>query len=97
MAERINQLGGKPNFNPQGLLRRSATAYVEGEKLVDMIKENLVAERIAVDHQRELPPSRRTQLRSHPGTEAYVGRAQATLRHGCDAWVARVSSRSLRD
>jgi bacterioferritin len=54
VAERINQLGGKPNFNPQGLLSRSATEYVEGENLVDMIKENLVAERIAVDHYREL-------------------------------------------
>jgi bacterioferritin len=54
VAERINQLGGKPNFNPEGLLSRSASQYVEGENLVDMIKENLVAERIAVDHYREL-------------------------------------------
>jgi bacterioferritin len=54
VAERINQLGGKPNFNPEGLLTRSASQYVEGENLVDMIKENLVAERIAVDHYREL-------------------------------------------
>jgi bacterioferritin len=54
VAERINQLGGKPNFNPEGLLSRSASQYVEGANLVDMIKENLVAERIAVDHYREL-------------------------------------------
>ena len=54
VAERINQLGGKPNFNPEGLLTRSASQYVEGENLVDMIKENLIAERIAVDHYREL-------------------------------------------
>ena len=54
VAERINQLGGKPNFNPEGLLTRSASQYVEGETLVDMIKENLVAERIAIDHYREL-------------------------------------------
>jgi bacterioferritin len=54
VAERINQLGGTPNFNPEGLLSRSASQYVEGENLVDMIKENLVAERIAVDHYREL-------------------------------------------
>jgi len=54
VAERINQLGGKPNFNPDGLLSRSASQYVEGENLVDMIKENLIAERIAVDHYREL-------------------------------------------
>ena len=54
VAERINQLGGKPNFNPEGLLTRSASQYVEGDNLVDMIKENLIAERIAVDHYREL-------------------------------------------
>ena len=54
VAERINQLGGKPNFNPEGLVSRSASQYVEGDNLVDMIRENLVAERIAVDHYREL-------------------------------------------
>ncbi len=54
VADRINQLGGKPNFNPEGLLTRSASQYAEGENLVDMIKENLIAERIAVDHYREL-------------------------------------------
>jgi bacterioferritin len=54
VAERINQLGGRPNFNPEGLAARSASEYAEGENLVDMIKENLIAERIAVDHYREL-------------------------------------------
>jgi bacterioferritin len=54
VAERINQLGGKPNFNPEGLASRSTSQYAEGENLVDMIKENLIAERIAVDHYREL-------------------------------------------
>jgi bacterioferritin len=54
VAERINQLGGKPNFNPEGLVSRSASQYAEGENLVDMIRENLIAERIAVDHYREL-------------------------------------------
>jgi bacterioferritin len=54
VAERINQLGGKPNFNPEGLLTRSATEYSEGPNLIDMIKENLIAERIAIDHYREL-------------------------------------------
>ena len=54
VAERINQLGGRPNFNPEGLASRSASQYVEGENLVDMIKENLIAERIAIDHYREL-------------------------------------------
>lgn len=54
VAERINQLGGKPNFNPDGLSSRSASQYVEGSNLVEMIKENLIAERIAIDHYREL-------------------------------------------
>ncbi len=54
VAERINQLGGKPDFNPENLATRSASQYSEGENLVDMIKENLVAERIAVEHYREL-------------------------------------------
>jgi len=54
VAERINQLGGKPNFNPEGLASRSASQYVEGANLVEMIKENLIAERIACEHYREL-------------------------------------------
>jgi bacterioferritin len=54
VAERIDQLGGKPNLNPDGLATRSASQYAEGENLVDMIRENLIAERIAVDHYREL-------------------------------------------
>ncbi len=54
VAERINQLQGKPNFNPEGLAMRSASQYAEGETLVDMIRENLVAERIAVEHYQEL-------------------------------------------
>jgi len=54
VAERINQLGGTPNFNPEGLATRSASQYVEGGNLVEMIKENLIAERIACEHYREL-------------------------------------------
>ena len=54
VAERINQLGGTPDFNPEGLATRSASQYAGGETLADMIRENLVAERIAVDHYREL-------------------------------------------
>jgi bacterioferritin len=54
VAERINQLGGKPDFNPEGLATRSASQYVVGTNLVEMIRENLVAERIACEHYREL-------------------------------------------
>ncbi|HET7843139.1 MAG TPA: ferritin-like domain-containing protein, partial [Xanthomonadales bacterium] len=45
IAERIVQLGGEPDFNPQGLLMRSHAEYVEGTTLTDMIREDLVAER----------------------------------------------------
>jgi len=54
VAERITQLGGEPNFNPEGLAGRSASQYSTGPSLIDMIRENLIAERIAVDHYREL-------------------------------------------
>ena len=54
VAERINQLGGAPDFNPQTLTARSAAEYSTGDDLVKMIRENLVAERIAVEHYREL-------------------------------------------
>jgi bacterioferritin len=53
-AERINQLGGVPNFDPEGLTIRSASQYVVGANLIEMIKENLIAERIACEHYREL-------------------------------------------
>src|SRR3954471_17834392 len=49
IAGRIVQLGGAPDFNPAGLVSKSHAEYVEGETLVDMIKEDLVAERIAID------------------------------------------------
>lgn len=54
IAQRIVQLGGEPNFNPEGLLMRSHAEYVEGETLTDMIKEDLVAERIAIDSYRDI-------------------------------------------
>jgi bacterioferritin len=54
IAERITQLGGAPNFNPEGLLTRSHAEYVEGASLIDMIRENLVAERIAIDSYGEI-------------------------------------------
>jgi len=55
IAERINQLGGTPNFNPEGMASRSASEYGSSDlNLVSMIKENLIAERIAIEHYREL-------------------------------------------
>ena len=49
LASRIVQLGGEPNFSPDGLLMRSHSEYVEGTTLVDMVKEDLIAERVAID------------------------------------------------
>jgi bacterioferritin len=54
IAERIVQLGGSPDFSPEGLATRSHAQYVEGTSLKDMIRENLVAERIAIDSYREI-------------------------------------------
>ncbi|NHN90430.1 ferritin-like domain-containing protein [Acetobacter sicerae] len=53
-AERIDQLGGVPDMNPAGLATRSAAEYGKPGNLVEMIKQNLIAERIAVEHYREL-------------------------------------------
>ncbi len=54
IAERITQLGGEPNFSPDGLASRSHSEYVEGTTLVDMLKEDLVAERIAIESYGEI-------------------------------------------
>ena len=54
IATRIVQLNGEPNFSPEGLLSRSHAEYVEGTDLVDMNKEDLVAERVAIDSYREM-------------------------------------------
>ena len=54
LAERINQLGGKPNMNPEGVASRASSEYVEGENLIDMIKEDLVAERVAIETYRDM-------------------------------------------
>ncbi len=53
-AERIDQLGGTPNLDPEGLATRSATEYGKGGNLVQMITDNLVAERVVIEHYREL-------------------------------------------
>ena len=66
IAQRIVQLRGEPNFSPDGLTQRSHAEYVEGRTLKDMIKENLVAERIAIESYREMI--------------AYVGKQDPTTR-----------------
>jgi bacterioferritin len=54
IAQRIVQLGGAPNLSPEGMLTRSHSEYVEGDSLIGMIKEDLVAERVAIDSYREM-------------------------------------------
>ena len=54
IAERITQLDGEPNFSPEGLVDRSHSQYVEGTDLIDMIREDLVAERIAIETYAEI-------------------------------------------
>jgi bacterioferritin len=54
IAGRIVQLGGSPNFSPEGILSRSHSEYVEGTTLLEMIREDLVAERVAIDSYTEM-------------------------------------------
>jgi bacterioferritin len=54
IAQRIVELGGEPNFSPDGLSMRSHAEYVEGNTLNSMIREDLVAERVAIESYREM-------------------------------------------
>jgi bacterioferritin len=54
IAQRIVQLGGAPNFSPDGLASRSHSEYIEGASLIEMIREDLVAERVAIDSYGEM-------------------------------------------
>lgn len=54
IAERITQLDGEPDLNPEGMLTRSHSEYVEGTNLLDMLREDLVAERVAIDSYSEI-------------------------------------------
>ena len=54
LAERIVQLGGEPNLSPEGMLDRSHSEYIEGESLAEMITEDLIAERVAIDSYRDM-------------------------------------------
>ena len=54
IAERIVQLGGEPNLNPEGLLSRSHSEYVPGDTLLEMVREDLIAERVAIETYSEM-------------------------------------------
>ncbi|HEX6158109.1 MAG TPA: ferritin-like domain-containing protein [Burkholderiales bacterium] len=75
IAARITQLGGEPDFSPDGLATRSHAEYVEGETLEDMIKEDRIAERIAIDSYREMI--------------AYLGDADPTSRRMLEEILAK--------
>ena len=74
LAERIQQLGGKPDFNPKSLVQRSASQYIEGETLADMIREDLIAERVVIEVYTEM-------IR-------YFGDKDPTTRHMIEAILA---------
>jgi len=75
IAERIVQLRGQPDFSPEGLSARSHSEYAEGEDLVDMLEEDLVAERIAIDTYREIVQ--------------YLGNADPTTRRMMESILAK--------
>ncbi|MDT3779639.1 ferritin-like domain-containing protein [Nitrospira sp. MA-1] len=68
LAERIVQLGGKPNLSPDGFLNRSYPEYVEGESLREMIAKDLIAKRIAINSYRELVAS----VGAHDPTTSHI-------------------------
>lgn len=74
IAARIVQLGGKPDFNPDTLTGRSHAEYVEGDSLREMLKEDLIAERIAIDSYREMI--------------AYIGKDDSTTRRMLETILA---------
>ena len=75
IAARITQLGGEPDFSPEGLTTRSHAEYVEGDTLEDMIKEDLIAERIAIESYREIV--------------AWLGKADSTTRRIMEEILAK--------
>lgn len=75
IAERIVQLGGRPDFNPEGLAQRSHAQYVAGDTLQQMLEEDLVAERIAID--------------VYAAMIRYVGETDATTRRMLEGILAQ--------
>lgn len=89
IAARIVQLGGAPDFRPEGLAARSHAEYVEGRDMRDMLQEDLVAERIAIDSYREMikffglgDPSTRAMLEGILAKEEEHAEDLATLLEG---------------
>src|SRR5262249_42230801 len=92
IAARIVQLGGAPNFSPDGMLTRSHSEYVEAGSLIDMIREDLVAERVAIDSYSEMirylgqnDPTTRRMLEGILAVEEEHAEDLVTLLQGMDA------------
>jgi bacterioferritin len=75
IAERIVQLGGEPDFDPKNLATRAHAEYIEGTTLTEMIKEDLIAERIAIESYREIV--------------AWLGKADSTTRRIMEEILAK--------
>jgi Bacterioferritin (cytochrome b1) len=101
IAERIVQLDGTPNFSPEGMLSRSHSEYVEGDTLFDMIREDLIAERIAIESYSEIirylsdndPTSRRLMEQILANEEEHAEDMKTLLENvGKDEQQVKVSS-----
>jgi len=95
LAERIVQLGGEPDFSPQGLADRSHAEYVEGSTLTGMIQEDLVAERVAIDSYRDFiqylgddDPTTRRMLESILAMEEQHADELADLLHDAPSHIS---------
>ena len=106
IAARIVQLGGAPNLSPKDMLTRSHSEYVEGETLIDMIREDLVAERIAIDSYKEMidyvgskDPTTRRMLDSILALEEEHAEDLATLlqRYDQPPYAGSVSLQQMND
>ena len=106
IAARIVQLGGAPNLSPEGMLSRSHSEYVEGDSLIDMIRENLVAERIAIDSYRQMiqylgnqDPTSRRLLEQILAVEEEHAEDMATLldRHEQPRYAGSVSLQQMAE
>jgi len=88
IAKRIVELRGEPNFSPEGLAARSHAEYVEGDTLRHMIKEDLIAERIAIESYREMSLTSATRIQPRTACSKQSSPAKRSMRKTC-----RLSSR----
>lgn len=104
IAERITQLDGEPDLNPEGLVDRSHSEYVEGTTLIDMIREDLVAERIAIESYSEIiryvgekDPTTRRMLEKILAKEEEHADDMKTLLENLGEWKDRESHKDSNE